>query len=120
MKDHELVGRVRAILVAAIVVPLLIAGGALVFWRGYWGPPVVIVTNESGSVVRNVVVDGDGCPWSQRLPDLAPTLVSEDVTLKASPVKLVARSCASMSAVFGPKKFTVPLLSKGKILEKMG
>ena len=65
-------GHVRAILVAAVVVPLAISGAALVFWRGFWGPPVVVVTNESGALVRGLLLDGDGSPWSQRLPDLMP------------------------------------------------
>jgi len=50
----------------------------------------------------------------------AARLVIEVLIRYASWLKLVACSAASTSGVFGPKKLTVPLFSKGRILVSCG
>lgn len=48
---------------------LLLAGLTLmVLERGYYGPPVITVVNDSGSKITNVVLEGHG--FSVTLPDV--------------------------------------------------
>ena len=56
--------------VAGAVALLSTAVFGLLIWRGYFGPPVVTVRNDSGSLVRQMILEGNG--FSRTLPDLAP------------------------------------------------
>ena len=55
---------------AGLVVLLAVVAVGLLLWRGYFGPPVVTVMNDSGALVREVLLEGDG--FAQSLPDLMP------------------------------------------------
>jgi hypothetical protein len=50
---------------------LLLAGVTLMLLsRGYFGPPVITVVNDSGSTITGLVLGGDG--FSVSLPDVVP------------------------------------------------
>src|SRR5947209_11534224 len=60
----------RTKILAGLVVLLAVVAVGLLLWRGYFGPPVVTVMNDSGAPVRDVLLEGDG--FAQSLPDLMP------------------------------------------------
>jgi hypothetical protein len=66
--------------------------------------PIATASGPPGSSVRSC-------------DTLACKLSSVEFTLNAVPVKLAARICSTTAGVLGAKKFTVPLLSSGRILE---
>jgi hypothetical protein len=57
--------------ILTITVGVLLTGVALMLlWRGYFGPPVITVVNDSGSRITSLVLEGNG--FSVVLPDMAP------------------------------------------------
>ena len=58
--------------VLTISLGVLVLTGALLALldRGYFGPPAITVVNGSGSIITNVVLEGDGLKVV--LPDLVP------------------------------------------------
>jgi hypothetical protein len=68
-EGRERMTRAR-VLVSGLLVLLLGGMALLLLWRGYSGPPVITVVNDSGSPLTNVTLEGNG--FSQSLPDIVP------------------------------------------------
>ena len=49
---------------------LLLGVTLMLLERGYFGPPVITVVNDSGSKITSLVLEGDG--FSATLPDVGP------------------------------------------------
>lgn len=61
----------RAKLLTITLGVLLLAGvGLTLLWRGYFGPPVITVLNDSGSQITSLALEVDG--FSVVLPDVVP------------------------------------------------